>query len=157
MKSFTFLVLILFFLFTAQEKPLLLLNATVHFGNGESIENAALAIGEGKVLFLADARVVKLELEKFQVIEGRSFHVYPYELVDPQDKKIFITEFNNLISIYSSSDSTLTGKIFHNQLDSNYFDHQPESLNLIVLTKDWSDKRGVQIRHLIKDGRLMPK
>jgi hypothetical protein len=66
----------LFFL-PQQEKPMLLLNGTAHLGNGEKIENAALAFQDGKFTIVADATLIKLDLTKFEVVYVPNMHIYP--------------------------------------------------------------------------------
>lgn len=60
-----------------QSQPILIMNATAHLGNGKKIENAALAFENGKLTVIADARVVKLDMGKFRVINGKGKHIYP--------------------------------------------------------------------------------
>ena len=58
----------------------LLLGATVHLGDGEFIENAALAVKDGYVTLLADGASKKLDLSKFQVDRLSSdYHIYPFK------------------------------------------------------------------------------
>lgn len=54
----------------------LLLGATVHLGNGEYVENAALGVKDGYVTLLADDAVKKLDLKKFQVIDWVKNTIY---------------------------------------------------------------------------------
>lgn len=57
----------------------LLLGATVHLGDGDVIENAAIGVKDGHVTLLADARVSKLDLKKFDVERlGPEYHIYPF-------------------------------------------------------------------------------
>ncbi|MFT6972654.1 MAG: hypothetical protein ACJAXX_003238 [Roseivirga sp.] len=58
----------------------LLLGATVHLGNGEFIENAALAVKDGYVTLLADGASEKLDKSKFQIDKlGPEYHIYPFK------------------------------------------------------------------------------
>lgn len=57
----------------------LLLGATVHLGDGDVIENAAIGVKDGFVTLLADAKVSKLDLKKFEVEKlGPDYHIYPF-------------------------------------------------------------------------------
>lgn len=61
-----------------QSKSILLLNGIAHLGNGEVIENSAIAFKEGKLTLVADARKIKIDFTAFDTIvkiEGK--HVYP--------------------------------------------------------------------------------
>lgn len=60
----------------------LLLGATVHLGNGEFVENAALGVKDGYVTLLADDAIKKLDLKKFQVDRlGPEYHIYPFKKI----------------------------------------------------------------------------
>jgi len=62
----------------AQSKSILLLNGTAHLGNGEVINNSAIAFKDGKLTLVANALVIKLDLTKFDsVINIAGKHVYP--------------------------------------------------------------------------------
>lgn len=57
----------------------LLLGATLHMGDGEIIQNAAVGVKDGYVTLLADAAIDKLDLDKFQVERlGPEYHIYPF-------------------------------------------------------------------------------
>jgi len=57
----------------------LLLGATVHLGDGDVIENAAIGVKDGYVTLLADAKVSKLDLKQFDVERlGPEYHIYPF-------------------------------------------------------------------------------
>lgn len=61
-----------------QKGTILLLNGYAHIGNGEVIENAVIAIENGKLTMVADARVVKFDVSKYDtVIKLEGKHVYP--------------------------------------------------------------------------------
>ncbi|MCO6357213.1 hypothetical protein BXY85_3156 [Roseivirga pacifica] len=61
----------------------LLLGATVHLGNGEFVENAALGVKDGYVTLLADDALDKLDLRKFQVDRFSSdYHIYPFKKME---------------------------------------------------------------------------
>src|SRR4051812_20331693 len=62
----------------AQRESVIIMNATAHLGNGEVIENAAVAFENGKLTIVGDARTIKLDMSKFiKVINGYGKHVYP--------------------------------------------------------------------------------
>ncbi|WP_339696333.1 hypothetical protein [uncultured Roseivirga sp.] len=66
--------------YTEGSEGRLLLGATVHLGDGEVIENAALAVKDGYVTLLADGASKKLDLSKFQVDRLSSeYHIYPFK------------------------------------------------------------------------------
>jgi len=93
MKTKNILVLALTFCFTLStfyciaqvetpglphNKSILLLNGIAHVGNGEVIENSAIAFKDGKLTLVADARRIKIDFTAFDTIvkiEGK--HVYP--------------------------------------------------------------------------------
>lgn len=64
------------------DKPILLMNARVHTGNGEVIENAALAFENEKISLLADATLIRLDMSAFEVVDAFGAEVYPAALID---------------------------------------------------------------------------
>ena len=61
-----------------QKDAILIMNGTAHIGNGEVIKNSAIAIKDGKLLFVADATVIKFDKREFPiVIDAYGKHVYP--------------------------------------------------------------------------------
>jgi len=57
----------------------LLIGATLHMGDGEVINNAAVGVKDGYVTLLADAAIDKLDLTRFQVERlGPEYHIYPF-------------------------------------------------------------------------------
>jgi len=61
----------------AQENPILLLNGTAHLGNGQVIENSAIAFDKGKITIVADATIVNLDIDEFEVYDVAGKHIYP--------------------------------------------------------------------------------
>ncbi len=60
-----------------QTEPIILMNGIAHLGNGEVIENSAIAFENGKITLVADARTIRLDLSKYKVIDIAEQHVYP--------------------------------------------------------------------------------
>jgi len=61
-----------------QTKSVLIMNATAHIGNGEVIENSAISFADGKIGMVADARVIRFDMTKFDtIIQAYGMHVYP--------------------------------------------------------------------------------
>jgi imidazolonepropionase-like amidohydrolase len=58
-------------------KTTILLNGVAHIGNGEIIENSAVAITGNQILFVADARTIRIDTAKANVIHIAGRHVYP--------------------------------------------------------------------------------
>jgi imidazolonepropionase-like amidohydrolase len=79
MTKFLFLFLLLSNLLTAQNKKhILLKNAIAHIGNGEVIENSLISIKDGKIDLVADARLIKIDVTKFDTtIDLYGKHIYP--------------------------------------------------------------------------------
>ena len=66
MTKFFFSFIFLSTLLSAQNKKhILLMNGTAHIGNGEVIENSFIAIKDGKLEIVSDARIVKLDISGF--------------------------------------------------------------------------------------------
>ncbi len=62
----------------SQSKSILILNATAHLGNGEVIQNSAIGFKDGKLTLVADATLIKLAKDAYDItIEASGKHVYP--------------------------------------------------------------------------------
>lgn len=62
----------------AQNKGILLLNGVAHIGNGEVIQNSAIAIKGDKIDFVADATTIRIDKSAFDtIINIFGKHVYP--------------------------------------------------------------------------------
>lgn len=60
-----------------QEKPIAIMNATAHLGNGKVIQNSIITFENGKITMVVDATVVKMDLSKYERIDASGKHVYP--------------------------------------------------------------------------------
>lgn len=60
-----------------QKKPIAIMNATAHLGNGQVIENSIITFDKGKITIVADARLVRVDLTTYEVIDASGKHVYP--------------------------------------------------------------------------------
>ncbi|MBL4657184.1 MAG: amidohydrolase, partial [Flavobacteriales bacterium] len=59
-------------------KTILFLNGTAHLGNGEVIENSAIAFKGSKISLVADATLIRLDKAGFDtIIEIPGKHIYP--------------------------------------------------------------------------------
>jgi len=71
-------LLLSIFLSAQNKKHILLKNATAHIGNGEVIENSLVSIKDGKIDLVADARLIKIDITKFDTtIDLFGKHIYP--------------------------------------------------------------------------------
>lgn len=62
----------------AQQGQILILGATAHLGNGNSIANSAIAFDKGKLTMVADATLIRFDRKQFQKIyDASGKHVYP--------------------------------------------------------------------------------
>ena len=80
MTKFFFSFVLLTSLLTAQnnKKHILLKNATAHIGNGQILENSLISIKDGKIDLVADARLIKIDITKFDTtIDLYGKHIYP--------------------------------------------------------------------------------
>jgi imidazolonepropionase-like amidohydrolase len=60
-----------------QQEPMVIMNATIHCGDGRVIENGIMAFDQGKITFIADARLVKFDPRGYKIIDASGKHVYP--------------------------------------------------------------------------------
>ena len=81
----TLILLILLPKEVQEPKPLLLLNGTVHLGDGTTISNAALAIAGDSISLLGDARVLRMDMTHFEVVGVFGNHIYPAQVFQLSD------------------------------------------------------------------------
>lgn len=66
------------FLLAQNKNHILLKNAVAHIGNGEVLENSFISIKDGKIDLVADARLIKIDITKFDTtIDLYGKHIYP--------------------------------------------------------------------------------
>lgn len=58
-------------------KAVILYNGTAHLGNGVAMEHCALGIENGKIIFVADARTIRIDTSRARVIDVTGKHIYP--------------------------------------------------------------------------------
>lgn len=58
-------------------KAIILYNGTAHIGNGEVMEHCALGIENGEIIFVADARTIRIDTSRALVIDVTGQHIYP--------------------------------------------------------------------------------
>jgi len=69
------------------EKPVALMNGVAHLGNGDIIENAVITFEQGKITLVADARLVRLDLSGYEVMDIYGKHVYPIKVCSKNKKR----------------------------------------------------------------------
>ena len=75
------IILLSFLIFSLNlqaQKPILFIGGTAHLGNGESIENSAISILNGKFELVTNASIIRIDPEAFDTIyriQGK--HIYP--------------------------------------------------------------------------------
>lgn len=60
-----------------QTKPVAIIGATIHTGNGQVIENGYITFDKGKITGIGDAKVVRFNNETTDVISASGKHIYP--------------------------------------------------------------------------------
>ena len=77
-KIFVFLFVISISINAQNKKRILLKNAVAHIVNGIVLENSFISFSEGKIDLVADARLIKIDMSKFDTtIDLSGKHVYP--------------------------------------------------------------------------------
>jgi len=62
----------------AQKSAILILGATAHLGNGETIANSAIGFENGKLTLVADATLIRFDRSKYgKIYDAAGKHVYP--------------------------------------------------------------------------------
>lgn len=64
-----------------QQKPTILIGATVHTVSGQTIENGAVAFDKGKITFVGPANAAPADRSGYEVINVSGKHVYPGFLI----------------------------------------------------------------------------
>ncbi len=102
----TYLVVFLFLSLSCTERSIstvyqdptegrLLLGATVHLGDGEVIENAALGIKDGVVTLLTKEEGTDIDLKKFELDKlGADYHIYPFKKAEAGNSGIVLARAN---------------------------------------------------------------
>ncbi len=131
-------------------KPVLLMNASVHQGNGEVIENAALAFDTGKITLLADARVIRLDMRAFEVIDAYGSHIYPAVAVDT------LPAFSPGDSLfYASPDNTSKKILIGNKISAgSVLPILEEGAEATFLVAEDLLNTNVAIRYLVIKGKI---
>ena len=60
-----------------QQKPMMITGATIHVGNGQTIENGTIAFENGKLTYVGTSASASVDQSKYEVINASSKHVYP--------------------------------------------------------------------------------
>jgi imidazolonepropionase-like amidohydrolase len=61
----------------AQTKPVAIIGATIHTGNGQVLKNAYITFDKGKITGIGDASIVRFNSETTTIIPANEKHVYP--------------------------------------------------------------------------------
>lgn len=88
-----FIILVFLFfqstvLYLPQEKPVLLMNATAHLGDGRKIDNAAVAFQDDRITLVGDATRIRLDMSAFQVKKVYGKHIYAAVLADKNNLSV---------------------------------------------------------------------
>ncbi len=69
-----------------QAQPILIFGGTAHLGNGQVIQNSAIAFDAGKLTMVADATVIRIDRSKFsKIFDASGKHIYP-SLIAPNSR-----------------------------------------------------------------------
>jgi hypothetical protein len=78
MKHFILFLILATSVSVAQTPRILLKNGFAHIGNGQVIENSMIAIRDGKIEMVADARLVRIDISQYDTtIDLTGKHIYP--------------------------------------------------------------------------------
>jgi imidazolonepropionase-like amidohydrolase len=61
----------------AQSKPIAIIGATAHIGNGTVINNAVIIFDQGKITSVGDASVIRFDQSKVDIIDATGKQIYP--------------------------------------------------------------------------------
>ena len=97
------------------DKPSLLLNATVHLGDGSTIPNAALAISGDTISLLGDARVLRIDPSYFDITKLYGTHVYPGRIISGLRQPTYQPAFAKRLAVPLAGDSVLVPQLLTEQ------------------------------------------
>lgn len=133
------------------DKPILLLNPTVNIGTGEVVENAALAFENENIILLADARLIRLDLNAYRVIEAQGLHIYPAAVTDtlPSGKGFYY------LTLEGSSGYMLTA---NTPTDDNHLPNIQEGGEATFVVADNNlDFEETTLRYIVVKGQMKAK
>lgn len=133
-------------------KPILLMNASVHKGNGEVIENAALALKDEKITLLADARLIRLDMTAFEVVEVYGLYIYPASMVDKSPAAISEKDSLYYVALNSMEAGLLVSAKYPAAISLPILEEGAEAT--FVVTEQPLKKENVDLRYLVVKGKL---
>lgn len=77
LKHFFCLIALVLLMPAAGAQNFYVIGGTVHTAAGDVIENAAIVVEDGRIVSIADARVIRIDMNFGPVIEANGKHVYP--------------------------------------------------------------------------------
>ena len=90
-----------------QSGAILIMGATAHLGNGQSIPNSAIAFENGKLTLVADATTIRLDRSKFtKIFDASGKHVYPGFIAT--DSRLGLVEID---AVRATQDHTEAGSL----------------------------------------------
>lgn len=91
----------------AQSGAILILGATAHLGNGQSVANSAIAFENGTLTLVADATTIRLDRTKFiKIFDAAGKHVYPGFIAT--DSRLGLVEID---AVRATQDHTEAGSL----------------------------------------------
>lgn len=88
-----------------QVKPIAIVGATVHIGNGRVIENSFIAFEQGKLTLVADVNTIKSDPNKYDIIHASGKHIYPGFILPNSDLGL-----HEISSVRATRDFNETGE-----------------------------------------------
>jgi len=130
-------------------RPLLLLNPTVYTGDSTVYENAALAFKNSNIVLLADARLIRLDMSAYELVEAFGLFVYPAALVralpehDEEHAYYIRLDEDTYLLVSTQTDTTLEVPVLQEGGEATF-----------VVTSEAIDNNEPAIRYLVVKGRL---
>ncbi len=134
----------------ATEQPIAFMNGTAHISPTNTIENALVTLKGNEITLVADARLVRVRLEGYQIIPVSRQHMYAIT-VD---------------SLFASPGEKRKTAMIENKESGAYFQIQLGSLdeasamlatgqlaNLVVLNHPLGGTKNIKICHIVIDGK----
>lgn len=127
-----------------QTRPIMLVGGTAHLGNGQVIENAAVAFEQGKITMVGKASEVNQDISGHEVIHIEGKHVYPGFILPNTDLGLM-----EIGAIRATVDNTETGTLNPNVRSLISYNTDSE----LIPTMRFN---GILLAQITPQGGLMP-
>lgn len=125
-----------------QTRPILLMNGTLHVGNGQVIEKSVVGFENGLITLVASASAQVENISKYEVIDVAGKHIYPGFILPSTDLGL-----NEVAAVRATQDKAETGSIKPNVRSAIAYNTDSEIIPTLrfngILTAQVAPKGGI--------------